>query len=194
MVAHYRVQTWNGAELARALGVSAPPVRHYLDVLTSALMIRQLPPWFANVGKRQVKSLKIYITDSGLLHTLLNLPTQTDLEGLPKVGASWEGFVLGEVVTRLGVYPEGCFFWATHARAELDLLVVRGIRRWEFEFKRTVAPRTTQSMHSALKTLDLQRLDIIHAGNHTFALTKQVHALALKRLLSALADRRPRSA
>jgi predicted AAA+ superfamily ATPase len=186
MLAHYHAQVWNGAELARAFGVSAPTVRHYLDTLTSALMLRQLPPWFANVGKRQVKAPKIYITDSGLLHTLLNLPSRADVEGHPKVGASWEGFALGEVITHLGVYPEECFFWATHAGAELDLLIVRGTHRRGFEFKRTVAPRMTQSIRSALRDLDLERLEVIHAGEHTFALAEQVRAVALRQILEAL--------
>ena len=182
MLAHYHAQIWNGAELARAFGVTAPTVRSYLDALTSALMLRQLPPWFANVGKRQVKAPKIYLADSGLLHTLLNVPSRVALEGHPKVGASWEGFALGEVITRLGAYPEECFFWATHAGAELDLLVVRGNRRWGFEFKRTVAPRMTRSMHAALTDLHLERLEVIYAGDETFPLADQVRAVALKRI------------
>jgi predicted AAA+ superfamily ATPase len=187
MLAHYHAQVWNGAELARAFGVSAPTVRHYLDTLTAALVLRQLPPWFENLGKRQVKAPKVYIVDSGLLHTLLNVQTQADLESHPKVGASWEGFALGEVITRLGAQPEECFFWATHAGTELDLLVVRGIRRWGFEFKRTVAPRLTRSMHSALADLRLERLEVVHAGEQTFPLADTVRALALRRLLDDLA-------
>jgi len=186
MLAHYHAQVWNGAELARAFGVTAPTVRHYLDALTAALVLRQLPPWFENIGKRQVKAPKVYIADSGLLHTLLNVPTRADLEGHPKVGASWEGFALGEVMTRLGAQPEECFFWATHAGAELDLLVVRGNRRWGFEFKRTVAPRLTRSMHAALADLRLERLDVVHAGDQTFPLADTVRALALGRLLDDL--------
>jgi predicted AAA+ superfamily ATPase len=186
MLAHYHAQVWNSAELARAFGVTAPTVRHYLDMFTAALVLRQLPPWFENIGKRQVKAPKVCIADSGLLHTLLNVPTPVDLEGHPKVGASWEGFALGEVITRLGVQPEECFFWATHAGTELDLLVVRGTRRWGFEFKRTVAPRLTRSMHSALTDLRLERLDVVHAGEHTFPLAATVRALALRRLLEDL--------
>jgi uncharacterized protein len=187
MLAHYHAQVWNGAELARAFGVSAPTVRHYLDTLTAALVLRQLPPWFENLGKRQVKAPKVYIVDSGLLHTLLHVQTQADLESHPKIGASWEGFALGEVITRLGAQPEECFFWATHAGTELDLLVVRGTRRWGFEFKRTVAPRLTRSMHSALADLRLERLEVVHAGNQTFPLAETVRALALGRLLEDLA-------
>ena len=122
----------------------------------------------------------------GLFHTLLNMPTHTALESHPKVGASWEGFVLGEVITRLGVYPEECFFWATHGGAELDLLVVCGTQRWGFECKRTAAPRLTRSMRAALADLHLERLDVIHAGEHTFALADTVRAVALRRLFEDL--------
>lgn len=186
MLAHYHAQVWNGAELARAFGVSGPTVRNYQDTLTEALVLRQLPPWYENLGKRQVKAPKVYIADSGLLHTLLNLPTQADLEGHPKVGASWEGFALGEVITRLGAQPEECFFWATHAGAELDLLVVRGTRRLGFEFKRTVSPHLTRSMRLALADLSLTRLDVVHAGDRTFPLSDTVRGLALERLLDDL--------
>ncbi len=113
MIAHYHGQIWNGAELARAFGVSGMTVRRYLDTLTSSLVLRQLPPWFENLGKRQVKSPKVYVADSGLLHTLLGLGSREDIEGHPKVGASWEGFVLREVVERLRSASEETFFWAT---------------------------------------------------------------------------------
>jgi len=112
--------------------------------------------------------------------------TRADLEGHPKVGASWEGFALGEVITRLGAQPEECFFWATHAGAELDLLVVRGTRRWGFEFKRTMVPRLTRSMHTAMTDLHLERLEVVHAGAQTFPLAATVRALALTQLLDDL--------
>jgi hypothetical protein len=123
-------------------------VHRYLDTLAAALVLWQLPPWFENPGKRQVKAPKIYVADSGLLHTLLGVETAEDLERHPKIGASWEGFAMGEVMTRLSVRPEQCFFWATHTGAEVDLLVGRGSRRWGFECKRTVAPRLTRSIFS----------------------------------------------
>jgi hypothetical protein len=182
MVAHYHGQTWNSSELARALDVSQPTVRRYLDLLTAALVARQLPPWYENLGKRQVKSPKVYISDSGLLHALLDLETGRELERHPKVGASWEGFAVGEILARLGAFPEECFFWATHSGAELDLLVVRGSRRLGFEFKRTTAPRITPSMHIALEDLKLDRLDLIHAGEKTFPLAERVHAMPLHRV------------
>lgn len=182
MVAHYHGQTWNGAELARALDVSQPTVRRYLDLLTAALVVRQLPPWFENISKRQVKSPKVYITDSGLLHALLDLETHENLVRHPKVGASWEGFALGEVVARLGALPEECYFWATHSGAELDLLVVRGGRRLGFEFKRTTMPRITASMHSALNDLMLESLAVIHAGERTLPLAERVRGIPLDRI------------
>lgn len=186
MIAHYHGQLWNGQELSRAFGVSGVTVRRYLDLLTSALVLRQLPPWFENLGKRQVKSPKVYVADSGLLHTLLNLEIREDVEGHPKVGASWEGFVLREVVERLGARPEEVFFWATHAGAELDLLVVRGQKRFGFELKRTAAPRITPSIRTALSDLRLERVDVVYPGEHTFPLAERVRAVGLSRLYEDL--------
>lgn len=182
MIAHYHGQVWNGAELARAFGVGGTTVARYLDILTGALVVRQLLPWYENLQKRQVRSPKVYITDSGLLHVLLGLETKADLESHPKVGASWEGFGLAEIMARLGARPEECFFWATHGGAELDLLVVRGRRRLGFELKYTDTPRMTRSMHLALADLGLDRLDVVHAGRHTFPLSENVRALALVRI------------
>ncbi|HLX06648.1 MAG TPA: DUF4143 domain-containing protein, partial [Thermoanaerobaculia bacterium] len=186
MLAHYHGQVWNGAEIARAFGIALTTVRRYLDLLTAALMLRQLQPWHANIAKRQVRSPKIYLADSGLLHALLGLGTLRDLEGHPKVGASWEGFALGEILVRLGAHPEESFFWATHGGAELDLLVVRGNRRLGFECKRTSAPRLSPSIRSALADLALDRLDVVHAGDHTYPLADRVRALALSRLYDDL--------
>ncbi|MDZ7360047.1 MAG: ATP-binding protein [candidate division KSB1 bacterium] len=186
MLAHYHGQIWNASEFGRAFGVADSTVRRYLDMLTSALVIRQLQPWYENISKRQVKAPKIYLIDSGIMHTLLNLKTPTDLEGHPKVGASWEGFVLEQVIRRLGAKPEECFFWATHGGAELDLLVIHGQQRLGFEVKRNSAPRLTPSMQSALADLKLHRLDVIHAGEHTFPLEKRVRAISFSRLLEDL--------
>jgi predicted AAA+ superfamily ATPase len=187
MIAHYHGQIWNSSELGRAFGVSDTTVARYRDVLTGALVVRQLTPWHENLQKRQVKSPKVYIIDSGLLHTLLNLETFDDLASHPKVGASWEGFGLAEVIARLGARSRECFFWATHGGAELDLLVVRGRRRLGFEFKYSDAPQMTRSMHTALADLKLDSLDVVHAGEHTFPLHEKVRALALSRLNEDLA-------
>jgi len=184
MLAHYHGQIWNASEFGRSFGVADTTIRNYLDILTSALVIRQLQPWYENISKRQVKAPKIYLSDSGILHSLLNLRSLKDLEGHPKVGASWEGFALEQVTRQLGARPEECFFWATHSGAELDLLVVRGKKRLGFEFKRTASPRVTPSMRSALDDLNSQRIDIIHAGEHTFDIEKKVRAVALTRILN----------
>jgi predicted AAA+ superfamily ATPase len=186
MLAHYHGQLWNGAELSRAFGVAATTVRRYLDVLTGALVINQLPPWHENIGKRQVRSPKVYLADSGILHTLLGVEDREDLEGHPKIGASWEGFVLQEVKVRLGARPEECYFWSTYSGAELDLLVVRGRRRYGFEVKRTSAPSLTRSAQSALETLRLDRLDVIHAGDSTFDVGDRARAVAFGRLFEDL--------
>jgi hypothetical protein len=182
MLAHYHGQIWNASEFARSFGVSDTTVRGYLDRLTSVLVVRQLLPWHANIAKRQVRSPKVYIADSGILHALLNLRTATDLESHPKGGASWEGFAIDQVTRRLGVDAAECFFWATHSGAELDLLVVRGKSRIGFEIKRTSAPTLTKSIRIAIEDLKLQRVDVIHAGEHTYPLDKRVRAVAISRL------------
>ena len=192
MVAHYHAQTWNGAEIARAFGIGESSVRRYLDLLTRALVLRQLPPWHANLAKRQVRSPKVFVEDSGLLHALLGIETGSDLAGHPKVGASWEGFLIKEIVERLNARPEECFFWATHTGAELDLLVISGQRRLGFEVKRTSAPRLTRSMAAVLEDLALERLDVVHAGEATFPLASNVRAVAAQALLDRIEPlRRP---
>lgn len=187
MLAHFHGQLWNASELGRSFGVADTTVRRYLDVLSATYMIRQLQPWHANVRKRQVKSPKIYFEDTGLLHTLLGLVEQVDVERHPKLGASWEGFALHQVIARLGANEDECFFWATHGGAELDLLVVRGQRRLGFEFKRTEAPKVTKSMRIAISDLELECIDVVHAGSITYPLTEGVRALALVDLVGALA-------
>jgi uncharacterized protein len=186
MIAHYHGQVWNASEFARSFGVSDMTVRRYLDVLAATFVVRVLPPWHENIGKRQVKSPKIYLADSGLLHALLNIPTREDLSRHPKIGASFEGFAIGAVADRLRARWNECFFWATHAGAELDLLVVRGRTRLGFEIKHTVAPAVTPSMRTALKDLGLSRLDVIHAGDRTYQMAPRIRAIALTRLLDDL--------
>lgn len=191
MLAHYHAQVWNGAELGRALGVAHTTVRRYLDVLAETYMVRILPPWFENIGKRQVRSPKVYIKDSGLLHVLLGIHGAAELEVHPKIGASWEGFVLDAVIARLGAAPEECFFWAAHSGAELDLLVVRGSFRLGVEIKRTSAPRLTPSIHTALSDLHLNRLLVVHAGEASFDLAPLVRAVAFDQLLQEVRPLRP---
>jgi hypothetical protein len=131
-------------------------------LLVGAFVVRQLPPWFENAGKREVKSPKVYARDSGLLHALLNLPGRATLESHPKLGTSWEGFALEQVLNWAG--ERNAYFWATHGGAELDLLVMRNGERWGFEFKCQDAPKMTRSMHIALEDLKLERLWVIHPG------------------------------
>ena len=182
MLAHYHGEIWNGSELARAFGVSHKTVKGYLDILSSTFMAKRLEPWHENLAKRQVKAPKIYLADSGILHTLLGLVTREDLLDHPKVGASWEGFAIGEVVAHLEARPEECFFWKLHSGAELDLLIRRGTLRRGFELKLTSSPRVTPSMRSALESLDLEELTVIHAGTESYPLAPRIRAVALSRL------------
>ena len=186
MLAHYHGQIWNSSEFARSFGVADTTVRNYLDLLTSALVVTQLQPWHENISKRQVKSPKVYLADSGILHSLLNIIHLQDLEKHPKLGASWEGFVISQIIRRLRARPEECYFWGTHAGSELDLLVVSGRSRLGFEVKRTSSPRITPSMRNALRDLKLQRLDTIHAGERSFPLAEGIRAIAMSRLLEDL--------
>lgn len=183
MLAHHHAQLWNASEFGRSFGVADTTVRGYLDKLSAALVVRQLMPWYENIGKRQVRAPRIYVRDSGLLHALLNLPTQADLEGHPKVGASWEGFILDQIVQHLDARPEECYFWRTHTGAELDLLVVRGRRRMGFEIKRTTAPAVTPSMRSAMNDLKLDSLTLVHAGEEIYSLAKNMRAMSWRAMV-----------
>lgn len=182
MLAHRHGQLWNGAELARAFGVSGATVRSWLDLLCATFVARRLLPWHENLAKRQVKSPKVYVSDSGLVHALHGIETTEDLERHPVVGASWESLAIETVVSRLGARREQCYFWATHQGAELDLLVVAGTHRRGFEIKRSTAPTLTPSMRIALKDLRLDRLEVIHAGRDAFEMGERVHAVPLHRV------------
>ena len=186
MLAHWHGQVWNGAEFGRAFGVSHTTVRRYLDLLTSVFVVRQLQPWFENISKRQVRSPKVYIADSGILHALLGLTGRTDVTSHPKVGASWEGFVVQQIVQLLRAPSQQCFHWSTHTGAELDLLVLDGSRRHGFEVKRSEAPRLTRSMRSAVETLGLDNLDVVHAGTERYQLAPWVRALPAIELADTL--------
>lgn len=186
MLAHYHGQVWNGSEFGRAFGVSHTKMRGYLDLLVDAFVVRRLAPWMENLGKRIVKSPKVYIADSGILHTLLNVEQTADLERHPKVGASFEGFALEQVLRRLNVRPREAYFWATYAGAELDLFVIRGRQRLGFEFKRTDAPKATKSMFAALDSLRLDHIDVIHAGSEGFLLHEKIRAVPIGDLLETV--------
>jgi predicted AAA+ superfamily ATPase len=178
MVAHYHGQVWNSAEPARALGVSESTIRRYLDLLTDAFMIRQLQPYHANLKKRQVKSPKIYVRDSGLLHQLLGIDSMKNLFSHPKMGASWEGFVI-EQLLHTEPYDE-VFFWASHQGAEIDLILRRGDAFYGVECKRTDTPRLTPSMRIALDDLNLRHVFIIYPGIQRFPLASRVEAVPLQ--------------
>ena len=176
MVAHYHAQTWNGADFARSLDISPKTARNYLDLLEGTFVVRQLPPWLANVGKRLVKAPKTYVRDTGLLHGLLALESYEDLMGHPKAGASWEGYALEHVLAHLKGQP---YFWGTHQGAELDLLLLRRRQRWGFEFKLSAAPKLTKSMRIAADDLKLDHLWVVHPGESRIPLRADVTAIPL---------------
>jgi predicted AAA+ superfamily ATPase len=185
MLAHYHGQIWNAAEPARSLGVSQSTTRRHLDLLTDALMIRQLQPYHANLRKRQVKAPKVYVRDSGLLHQLLGIATLEDLLSHPKAGASWEGFVCEQVL--LTQPHDEVFFWATHQGAEIDLILRQGATLLGVECKRSDAPRVTPSIRIALEDLGLARVAVLYPGTKRFALADRVEAVPLQ----TIAQREP---
>jgi predicted AAA+ superfamily ATPase len=182
MVGHYHGQTWNGAEVARSLAVSEPTVRRYLDALTDALVLRQLHPWHANIAKRQIRSPKVYVRDTGLLHRLLGIDDHRALLAHPKLGASWEGFVIEQLLVR--TEARGAWFWGTHGGGEIDLLLDHGGERIGVEIKRTDAPRMTPSIRNAIDDLGLDRVLVAHAGHVRFALAPGVEAISAAELLT----------
>ena len=177
MLAHYHGQVWNAAELARSLGTSENTARRYLDILSGAFMVRVLPPWFENVGKRQIKSPKVYLRDPGILHALLQIRTLSDLRAHPKLGASWEGFAIEQVVGLLNTRE--VYFWGTHAGAELDLLVTIDGKRHGFEFKYADAPARTRSMMIAREDLGLERIWVVYPGSKKYELDETIRVIPL---------------
>lgn len=175
MLAHHHGQTWNGAEFARALGSNRPTARRYLDILSGVYVVRVLPPWIENLKKRQIKAPKIYLRDSGLLQTLLEAPSADAMSGHVKVGASFEGFAIEQVLSCLGI--RNAYFWGTQGGAELDLLITRHGKRYGFEVKYTDAPGTTRSMHAAIADLGLEHLWVLYPGNDRYRLRDRISAL-----------------
>ena len=180
MVAHYHGQSWNASEIAGSLGINYKTAQHYLDILIGSFMIRSLPTWTENLGKRVRKAPKIYLRDSGVFHALQRIHSMQDLQAHPKLGASWEGLALEHVLRVLRVEPGEAFHWGTHGGAELDLLLVRGSQRWGFEFKYADAPRTTKSMRVALDDLKLERLFVIYPGEKDYLLDDRIHVRGLR--------------
>lgn len=190
MLAHYAGGIWNGSEIGRSLGDAHTTVRNHLDLLAAALVVRVLQPWHENLGKRQVKAPKVYVRDTGLLHALLGVPDMPSLESHPKLGASWESFVIEQVLARAAARE--AYYWRTQAGAELDLLLLTGGKRIGVEVKYGDAPALTKSMKSALADLRLDRLFVVHAGTARFPLGRKVEALPLEDCLRELAKLRPR--
>ena len=184
MLAHYSGGIWNGSEIGRSLGEAHTTVRRHLETLAGALVVRVLEPWFENIGKRQTKAPKVYVRDSGLLHALLGIGNQRDLEGHPKVGGSWEGFVIEQLLARHA--HTAAYYWRTQAGAELDLLLFVGNKRVGIEIKRADAPRMTPSMGSALDDLQLDRLFVVYPGSTRYALARNVEAISLSGCIAEL--------
>ena len=182
MLAHYHGQTWNATELGRSLDLSDKTVRSYLDILTGTFMVRQLQPWYENIGKRQVKAPKVYLRDSGLLHGLLSLQDIQTLHGHPRVGASWEGFAIEQALETLR--PPQAFFWATYSGAEIDLFLIHHGRRVGIECKFSESPKTTRSMKQAMESLKLDHLWVIYPGEHAYPISDKISVLPLKEILS----------
>jgi predicted AAA+ superfamily ATPase len=182
MLVHYHGQTFNASEISRSLGVSDHTVRKYLDILAGTFMVRSLSPWFESIQKRQVKSPKIYFRDTGILYALTDLATKDQLYINPRLGAFWEGFALEEIIAACGATAPECYFWATQADAELDLLIIKNNKRIGFEFKYADAPKITKSMRIALEDLKLDHLIIVYPGTETFPLTENITVYGLEKL------------
>jgi len=184
MLGHYHGQIFSASEISKSLQVSDVTAKRYLDILTGTFMVRQLPPWFENIKKRQIKRPKIYFRDSGILHRLMLLDSDESIRTHPKLGASWEGFVLEEAIRAIGEPPENYFFWGVHAQAELDLLVFTAGKRWGIEIKFQDAPKITSSMRQALEQLDLAGLKVLYPGSKKYALNKHIEVVPVKEFLT----------
>ena len=182
MLGHWHGQVWQSSEFARSFGVADTTVKRYLDILSAALVVRQLRPWHENIAKRQVKAPKVYLHDSGVLHALLGIETMDALNTHPKTGASWEGLIVEAIIDHLGLQEDQAHFWATHGGAELDLLLVRGAKRAGIEIKRTSAPKVTRSMRIAIDDLGLDEAVVVHAGRESYPLGERVRAVSARRL------------
>ena len=180
MIAHCHGGIWNGSEIGASLGVTHHATRRYLDALSGAYVVRQLLPWFENLGKRVVKSPKVYVRDSGLLHSLLEIPDFAALQGHPKLGASWEGFVIEQILSWVG--ERNAYFWATHSRAELDLMVLAKGKRWGFEIKYQDGPTITKSMRIAMQDLKLERLWVVYPGKTGYLMDENIECVSLSEL------------
>jgi uncharacterized protein len=180
VLAHYHGQIWNVAETARTLNIGETTARRYMDLLQDLFMVRQLQPWYANLGKRQVKSPKLYFRDTGLLHYLLGIKSEGELALHPRIGASWEGYVIEEIIK--SVRPDEVYFWATHSGAELDLLLLKDQKKIGVECKRMDAPKLTPSMRTAMRDLDLQKLIVVYPGAQPYPLAEKIIVSPLRQI------------
>jgi len=179
MLAHYHGNIFNASEIANSFDISNVTAHRYLDILTSTFMVRQLQPWFVNIKKRQVK---VYFKDSGIFHSLIGITDWQSLNTHPKLGMSWEGFALEEIIRFHHAASEECYFWAAHG-AELDLLIIKDGKKLDFEFKHTDSPKTTSSIHIAISDLELDQLTVIYPGEKQFLLTENIQACGLSTYL-----------
>lgn len=183
MLCHYHGGIFNASELGNSLGVSYHTVKNYLDILEGTFMIRVLRPWYENLKKRQVKTPKIYFRDSGVYHTFLGLNTHESIMMNPKIGVSWEGFALEQVIQYNRAESEECYFWSSHNVAEIDLLIFKDGKRTGFEFKYTDAPKITSSMRISLEDLKLDQIKVIFPGSINFKLSEKIEAVGLQTLI-----------
>jgi len=186
MLAHSHGQIWNAAPFATSLGVTEPTVRRYLDILTGVFMVRQIQPWYVNIKKRQVKAPKFYIRDTGVLNSLLGLKTEAEVLRHPGCGASWEGYVIEEVIR--SVEPDDVYFWATHQGAEIDLVFTKGGRMYGVEVKRADAPTMTPSMRIALEDLKLERIAVIYPGEKRYSLHKKINVVPFETIAGGMKE------
>ena len=184
MLTHYHGQNFNSSELGKSLGIAHTTVRNYLDILTGTFMIRELLPWQANLNKRQVKTPKIYFRDSGIYLALLGIENKEDLYNHPKLGATWEGFAMEQIISMHKLNSEECFFWSIHQQAELDLFVNLNGKKVGFEFKYSDAPKLTKSMQTALELLELDQLIVIYPGKGTYKLQNEIEVVGLSSYMS----------
>ena len=183
MLVNFHGNIINCSEIGKSLGISHHTVKNYLDILVGTYMVRELKPWYENISKRQIKSSKIYIRDSGILHNLLRIKEEDDVLHHPKLGASWEGFALEEVIRSLKIDQDDCYFWSTQNKAELDLLVTDGLDKIGFEFKFADKPKPTRSAHIAVNDLGLKSLTIIYPGKERYKFSDKITIIGLQEFL-----------
>ncbi|MDD2928322.1 MAG: ATP-binding protein [Sideroxydans sp.] len=187
MIAHMHGQLWNASRLASGFGVSAPTVQHYLDILEATYMLRRLPPLQANLGKRLVKSPKVYLRDSGLLHALLGIGSLNDLAGHPIVGASWEGWVLEQIAQLIGAQWQ-LSFYRTASGAEIDIVAERGKRKIGFEIKFSSAPAPSKGFWLSIDDLKLERAYIVAPVESGYPLAPNVEVVSAAQLADVVRD------